>query len=445
MVGCRGFVSLLIIFLFFLRSYGTLDLELTQGVVAAIPIAILPFSGPRILVPGGEAITEVVKNDLQNSGQFRVMGPSLNNFNRIPKSLQKIDYSFWKAQKVSAIMIGVINPLGLNRYQVAFTLLSAFDSDNIFLSDSFNVSAKEMRNLAHHISDLIYQKLTGVRGIFSTKIAYIFLQRPLNKVDKYTLEVMDEDGFNPKPLLVSDMPIMSPNWSPDGQKIVYVSFEGHRSSIYIQDLKTGTRQRISDTPGINGAPAFSPDGNRLALVLSKMGNPNIYILSLPGGQLQEITQDWSINTEPAWSTDGKSLLFTSDRDGTPQIYEYSLQNGSITRLTYRGDYNAKASFLKNGQSIVMMHRDYGLFGIARQNLITGYVQILTAGGSDESPSVAPNGKMIIYSAEYDSNRRVLAQVSADGQIKLHLPSRDGIVQEPAWSPFLNSKLSRGNL
>ncbi|MFW0092372.1 MAG: Tol-Pal system beta propeller repeat protein TolB [Coxiella-like endosymbiont] len=432
MVKHRGFVSL-IIFLFFLPAYGTLDLELTQGIVAAIPIAVVPFAGPRILVPGNQTVTEVIKNDLQNSGQFRVIGPPINDLDQIPESLQD---NYWHTQKVSAIMGGAIHPLGLNRYRVAFTLMNVFGSDNVLLSDSFSINSKEMRNLAHHISDLIYQKLTGVRGIFSTKVAYILLQRSLSKADKYTLEVMDVDGFNPKPVLVSDMPIMSPSWSPDGQKIAYVSFEGHRSSIYLQDLMTGVRQRISDSPGINGAPAFSPDGSRLALVLSKMGNPNVYILSLDSGQLQEITQDWSINTEPAWSADGKSLLFTSNRDGTPQIYEYSLQHGTVTRLTYRGDYNAKASFLQDGQSIIMMHRDYGLFGIARQNLITGYMQILTKGGSDESPSVAPNGKMIIYSTEYN-DRGVLAQVSVDGQIKLRLPSRDGIVQEPAWSPFLN--------
>ena len=431
----RSFVSL-VIFLFFLPTYGMLNLELTQGIVAAIPIAVVPFAGPRILVPGNQTVAEVIKNDLQNSGQFRVIGPPLNNLDQIPESLQGIDYSHWQAQKVSAIMIGATHPLGLNRYRVAFTLMNVFGSNNVLLSDSFSINAKEMRNLAHHISDLIYQKLTGVRGIFSTKVAYILLQRFLSKADKYTLEVMDADGFNPKPLLVSDMPIMSPSWFPNGQKIAYVSFEGHRSSIYLQDLMTGTRQRISDAPGINGAPAFSPDGGRLALVLSKMGNPNVYILSLGSGQLQEITRDWSINTEPAWSSDGKSLLFTSNRDGTPQIYEYSLQNSTVTRLTYRGDYNAKASFLQDDQSIIMMHRDYGLFGIARQDLITGYIQILTKGGSDESPSVAPNGKMIIYSTEYNDHG-VLAQVSVDGQIKLRLPSRDGIVQEPAWSPFLN--------
>lgn len=432
---CYSFLSLVIMFLFFLPAYSMLDLELTQGIAAAIPIAVASFTGPEILVPGKETVAEVIKNDIQNSGQFQVIGP--NNLDQIPKSLQEINYSYWQTKKVNAVVIGAIRRLGLNRYQIAFTLLNVFCPNNVLLSDSFSVDTGEMRNLAHHISDLIYQKLTGIRGVFSTKIAYILLQRSPDKADKYRLEVVDVDGFNPKLLLISDMPIMSPSWSPDGQKIAYVSFEGHRSSIYLQDLVTGMRQRISDTPGINGAPAFSPDGNYLALVLSKTGNPNVYILSLANRQLQEITQDWSINTEPAWSADGKSLLFTSDRDGTPQIYEYSLKNGTTTRLTYRGNYNAEASFLQNSRSIIMMHRDYGLFRIARQDLTTGYMQILTQGDSDESPSVAPNGKMIIYSTEC-GNRGVLAQVSVDGQIKLRLPSRDGIVQEPAWSPFLNS-------
>ena len=425
---------LISIFLFFLPAYGTLDLELTQGMIAAIPIAVVPFAGPKILVPGNETITEVVKNDLQNSGQFRVIGP--DDFHQTPESSQEINYSYWRAQKVNAVVIGVIHPLGLNYYRIAFTLMNVFGSDNVLLSDSFSVNVKEMRNLAHRIGDLIYQKLTGVRGVFSTKVAYVLLRRSPDKADKYSLEVVDSDGFNPQPLLISDMPIMSLSWSPDGQKIAYVSFEGHRSSIYLQNLATGRRQRISDAPGINGAPAFSPDGSRLALVLSKTGDPNIYILNLASGRLRDITQDWSIDTEPAWSADGKSLLFTSNRDGTPQIYECSLQNDTVTRLTYLGDYNAKASFLQDGRSIVMMHRDHGLFGIARQDLTTGCMQILTQSGFDESPSVAPNRKMIIYSTKY-GDRRVLAQVSIDGQIKLRLPSQEGIVQEPAWSPFLN--------
>lgn len=419
--------------LFFIPAYGALDLELIQGMTSAIPIAIAPFAGTSVSVPGDQTILQVIKNDLQKSGQFRVMGP--DNLGQTPESVQEVNYSYWRKQKVNAVVIGAIRPSGINHYQVTFTLVNVFDLDNVLLSDSFNVRVQNLRSLAHHISDLIYQKLTGVRGVFPTRIAYVLVQRSPDKPPVYTLEVADADGFNPQPLLVSHMPIMSPTWSPDGKKIAYVSFEGQHAAIYVQNLSTGQRKRISDAPGINGAPAFSPNGTCLALVLTKTGNPNIYVLNLATKQLREIINDWAIDTEPAWSPDGKILLFTSNRDGTPQIYKYSFSDNAITRLTYRGDYNARASFFPDGKSIVMMHRENGLFGIAYEDLTTGRLQILTQSGADESPSLAPNGKMIIYATEY-GGQGVLAQVSINGQVKLRFPSKEGIVQEPAWSPFL---------
>jgi TolB protein len=417
-------------------SYAALDLELTQGMNAAIPIAIVPFAGPAVTVPGDQTLTGVIKDDLQNSGQFRVTGP--DNLAQSPNALSEVNYGYWRKQGVNDLVIGSIQSLGGNQYQVAFTLVSVFsaaNSDNVILSQSFRVEADNLRNLAHHISDMIYQSLTGVRGVFSTKIAYILVQRSADMSAKYTLEVADADGFNPRPLLVSNEPIMSPTWSPDASKIAYVSFEGHHAAIYTQAVATGRRQLVSDAPGINGAPAFSPDGRQLALVLTKNGNPNIYLLDLNGGNLRAVTSDPYIDTEPAFSADGKSLLFTSSRDGTPQIFEYSFNSGKISRVSYRGDYNARADFLPDEQSIVLMHRENGLFGIARQSLSNGQMQILVQGGADESPSLAPNGRMIIYATQYGS-RGVLAQVSIDGRVKLRLPAREGSVQEPAWSPFL---------
>ena len=425
----------LIVSLFFISAHGALDLELTQGVASAIPIAIMFFTRIPFLVSGDQTIPEVIINDLQKSGQFRVI--VLNNFGQTLKSVQQVNlnYGYWKKQKVNAVVVGTIRALGINHYKVAFTLVNVFDSDNVLLSESFDVGIQDLRSLAHHISDLIYQKLTGVKGIFSTRIAYILVQRFPGRPPKYTLEVADSDGFNPQPLLVSHMPIMSPTWSPDGKKIAYVSFEGQHPAIYIQNLATGQRQQISNFPGINGAPAFSPDGTRLALVLTKTSNLNIYVLNLMTKQLCKITNDWAIDTEPAWSPDGKTLLFTSNRDGTPQIYRYSFSNGRITRLTYRGNYNARASFFPDGKSIVMMHRENNLFGIAYKDLVTGQFQVLIQNGADESPSLAPNGRMVIYATEY-RDQGVLAQVSIDGQVKLRLPSRDGRIQEPAWSPFV---------
>lgn len=419
--------------LFFIPIYA-LDLELTKGMTSAIPIAIKPFAGQSVSISGNQTIPQVIKNDLQQSGQFRVMGP--NNLVQTLKFLQQINYHYWQKQKVNAVIIGAIRPSGINHHQVAFTLVNVFDSNNVLLSNSFNVGTQNLRSLAHHISDLVYQKMMGVRGIFSTRIAYVFVRHFSDKSSTYTLEVADADGFNPQPLLVSHMPIMSLTWSPDGKKIAYVSFEKQHAVIYMQNLTTGQRQSISNTPGINGAPAFSPDGTRLALVLTKTGNPNIYVLNLLTKRLIEITNDWAIDTEPAWSPDGKTLLFTSNRDGTPQIYKYSFRNNAVTRLTYQGDYNARASFLPDGKSIVMMHQENGLFSIAYEDLTTWRLRILAQSGVDESPSLAPNGKMVVYATQY-RGRGILAQVSIDGQIKLRFPSRDGIVQEPAWSPFLS--------
>lgn len=417
-----------------------LDLELTQGMMAAIPIAIVPFAGSPVQVAGNQDFLEVIKNDLQNSGQFRVTGPG--HLEQTPQNASEINFSFWRKQGVNDVVMGSIQPLGGSQYQVSFSVISVFsngahsDNDNVVMSQTFRTNSSGMRGLAHHISDLIYQSLTGVRGVFSTKIAYILVQRYPNSKAKYTLEVADADGFNPQPLLNSAEPIMSPTWSPDGHKIAYVSFEGHHAAIYTQDVYTGRRQLVSDAPGINGAPAFSPDGRQLALVLTKTGNPNIYLLDLDSGNFKPLISDPYIDTEPTFSVDGQTLLFTSNRNGTPQIFQYSFNSGKISRLTYRGDYNARADFLPKDLGIVVMHRENGLFSIAKQDLSDNQMQVLVASGADESPSLAPNGRMVIYATQY-GNRGVLAQVSIDGRVKLRLPAREGSVQEPAWSPFLN--------
>ena len=422
-------------------AYAALDLELTQGIDAALPIAVVPFANETPNAPGNEALSQIVVRDLQNSGQFRVKTTGL--MDEHPTTVSQVDREYWRSRGVDDVLIGQVKSLGGRRYNVSFQLVSTVGTDpktdavdTTLLNKTYNTSQAGLRALAHHISDVVYQKLIGIRGIFSTKVAYVLEQRRRHQPTKYTLEIADIDGFNPQTLLISTQPIMSPTWSPDGTKLAYVSFEGHRASIYLQNLATAQRQQIACYPGINGAPAFSPDGKQLALVLTLTGNPKIYTLDLQTKRLTRLTNGYAIDTEPAWAPDGKSILFTSSRGGNPQVYRYLLANAQIDRITFDGNYNARPSFLPDEKSFIMMHRETGMFGIAREDLASGQVDVLTQTGADESPSVSPNGQMIIYATEY-SGRGVLAFVSTDGRIKLRLPAREGSIREPAWSPFLS--------
>jgi TolB protein len=434
----RQLIFIFSLWLVFPSGYAMLDLELTQGVTSAQPIAIIPFSGGQVFASGNIGVSNLIKKDLQNSGEFNVLSPQPQL--QQSKNTAPVNATYWRKKRVDSLVQGSIQPLGRDQYKVNFKLINTYvakddKSTRVLIDRSFQVDKAGLRNLSHHISDLIYQKLIGVKGIFSTKVAYVLVQRHPGQPVRYSLDVSDIDGFNPHTLLTSSEPIMSPTWTPNAAQLAYVSFEKHRATVYLQDVATGRRQRLSEAPGINGAPAFSPDGSKLALVLSKTGNPKIYIVDINSKKTRELTFGWSIDTEPNFSADGKNLLFTSNRDGSPQIYDYNFKTKKTTRLTYNGNYNARASFLPGADAIVMMHRGNGLFGIATQDLASGRVSILTQTGLDESPSVAPNGKMVIYATKY-GGRGVLAQVSVDGRIKLRLPAQEGVVQEPAWSPFI---------
>lgn len=405
-------------FVFCNSAHALLSLELTRGVAGAIPINIVPF------VVQGESpsqdVSGIVSNDLQNSGRFNVSS----------------------AANADNIVKGSVESLGGDRYQVNFQLLDAFKSkssnqQSAILSQKFTVSGNELRSAAHHISDLIYQKITGVRGIFSTRLAYVVVQRSLSGQARYILEVSDQDGYNPHALLTSTDPIMSPSWSPNGKQIAYVSFENKHAAIYVQDVSSGGRRLLSEFPGINGAPAWSPDGRRLALVLSKSGSPNIYTMDLGSRQLTQLTHDYYINTEPSFSSKGGKLIFTSNRSGNPQIYEMDLGSRAVSRVTYDGNYNARPSFTPDSNHIVVLNRESGMYNIGIMDLDTGSFHVLTNSSMDHgSPSVAPNGSMIVYEA-YDAGRNVLGMVTTDGKISLRLPARNGEVQDPAWSPFLS--------
>jgi TolB protein len=432
----RKIISLLLLITTLILPYSVfamLSMELTQGVAGAIPIAIVPFATNAGDLP--QDVAAVISDDLQNSGRFKVYGKSA--LREYPSDARQVSARYFRGLGTDQVVIGKVNSLGADRYQVSFQLLDMYQGSQaagVVLNKSYMVSAKTLRAVSHHISDLIYQQLTGMRGVFSTKIAYVVVQRSSTGPTRYSLEVADQDGYNPRPLLNSPEPIMSPAWSPNAKQIAYVSFENHRANIYLQEMATGARRLLTHFSGINGAPAWSPDGRKLALVLSKSGSPNIYIMDIASQNLNQLTRDFYINTEPAFSPDGRSLLFTSNRGGGTQIYQINLANKVASRVSYDGDYNARASFTRDGKSIAMIHRVSGIYNIALLDLNTGTTRVLGGTAVDSaSPSIAPNGSMILYETLY-GGRNVLAMVSADGRVQLRMPARNGEAQDPAWSP-----------
>jgi TolB protein len=407
---------------FFTQGIYALDLELTQGVNTALPIGIHSFGSDN----AAHTITQVIDHDLRLSGQFKIIPDMVG--------VDSPSMGYWQRAGADSLLQGRVASLGSQRYEVSFQLLDPAAGGHQLLAKKYQVNERQLRALAHHISDEVYQKLTGERGVFSTRIAYVLVRRNSQQT-QYSLEIADMDGVAPQSLLLSTEPIMSPTWSPDGRQLAYVSFEKKKSQIFTVDVATGSRRLLTDFTGINGAPSWSPDGRTLAVVLSKGGSPKIYLVDLGSGSMKQVTFGNAIDTEPRFSPDGKSLLFTSGRGGSPQIYRIQLANGQITRITYDGNYNARASFTPNQQQIVMLHRDDQQFHIGTQTLGNNTINVLTHSPMDESPSVAPNGRMILYATRYQ-DQGILAIVSLDGQMNTKLPIRDGDIQEPAWAPFL---------
>jgi TolB protein len=422
--------GLLLLLLFAGTAQAALTIEITQGVEGALPIAVVPFgwSGDTGTAPVN--IAAIISADLSRSGRFEPLADS--DLVAHPTDAQQVLFHNWRMVNVDNLVIGKISQTTPGQYTVQFQLIDILRGKQI-AGYSFPAAHQDMRRVAHHIADLVYEELTGERGAFNTRVAYITTSGPISN-RRYTLMVADSDGYHPQTILTSKQPLMSPSWSPDAKQIAYVSFEKKTAEIYVQEVVTGSRRKLASFKGINGAPRWSPDGRRLALTLSRDGNPEIYTMDLKSRALNRLTTNSAIDTEPCWSPDGTNIVFTSSRGGSPQLYRMSSAGGKATRLTFDGKYNADADFSPDGRKLAMVHRESGDYRIAVLDLESGALRVLTDGQQDESPSFSPNGSIIIY-ATGEGSREVLAAVSADGRFRQRLSLQAGNVREPSWSPF----------
>ena len=407
-----------------------LIIEITGGTESALPIAIVPFGGEGFSAP--EDISAVIQNDLSRSGRFAPL-PAADLISQ-PHEKSDINFKDWRLLRSEGLLVGKVSSLDGETYQVQFQLFDVYKGQQL-VGKRYQVPASGLRRLAHQISDQVYQALTGDIGVFSTRLAFVSIVNNADGSKKYSLQVSDSDGANPRTVLQSKQPILSPNWASDGERLAYVSFENGKAEVFVQEMRSGRRNSVAAFKGLNSAPAWSPDGKKLALTLSKAGNSEIYILELASGKLSRVTHNsQAIDTEAVWMPNGRELLFTSDRGGRPQIYKVSADGGRAKRITFEGRYNASPDISSDGRTLAVVHGLNGKFYIAVQDLDSGAVLVLTETGRDESPSFAPNGRMILYATEKKGHGE-LAAVSVDGRIHQRLGESGRDVQEPAWSPI----------
>jgi len=409
-----------------------LTIEITQGVDSGLPIAIVPFGLSGRETPR-QNVVAIVEADLARSGRFAPLDKQ--TFVSRPTTDRQVIFKDWRIVKAEALVIGSVKPAGSGRWQVDFRLYDIYKETQL-AGYSYTVKDDKLRAVAHQISDIIYEKLTGEPGVFSTRIAYV-VREQVGKKSRFKLQIADADGYNPVTILTSPEPLISPAWSPDGTRLAYVSFEQRRPVLYVQNVISGARSRVAQFDGINSAPAWSPDGTRLALTLSRDGNPEIYVLRLSDNQLTRLTRHPAIDTEPAWSPDASEIVFTSDRGGKPQIYRMRSDGSRVERLTFEGEYNARASYSPDGKMLTLLSGGSGRYHAALLHLSASVLQVLTDTPLDESPTFAPNGRMVLYATDR-GGRGVLASVSSDGRVRQTLKLQEGDIREPAWSPFQRS-------
>jgi TolB protein len=386
-----------------------------------IPVAVAAFADEAV---APQQISAIIKADLERSGAFRVIDGGA----AIADSAG-VNYSQWKARGADALVLGSVQRLADGRLDVRYKLLDTIKSSQLSAFGQ-TPAPQQTRLLAHKIADDVYEKLTGVRGVFATRIAYV-----THTGNQYRLEVADADGEGIQVALRSPEPIISPSWSPDGTKVAYVSFERRKPIVFVQNLVTQARTVIANEKGSNSAPSWSPDGSKLAVALSRDGHTQVYIVNADGSGLRRLSNSSGIDTEPQFSADGQSIYFTSDRSGGPQIYRMSVAGGEAKRVTFSGSYNISPRISSDGKTLAYISRREGGFNLYALDLASGQEQRLSDSGSDESPSFSPNGKYIMYATEA-GRRKTLAVVSVDGRVRQRLSTQAGNIKEPTWGPFM---------
>jgi TolB protein len=397
-----------------------LTIEITGGGGDQIPIAIAPFQGEAQLQP---RMSDVVEGDLGRSGRFRTLYTGPQNLNEA----SPVDFAQWRGRNADALVVGGIQPAAGGRYEVRFRLYDVPKQQSLG-GLAFTITPQQARATGHRIADFVYEKLTGDKGVFSTRIAYVVKAGP-----RFQLQIADADGANPQTAITSNEPIMSPTWAPDGARLAYVSFESKKPVVYVHNLSTGQRQAVASFRGSNSAPAWSPDGRTLAVVLSREGGSQLFLMNADGSNSRRLTSSTAIDTEPHFSPEGQWIYFTSDRGGAPQIYRIAAGGGQVQRVTFDGGYNATPRISPDGKTMAYIQRTGGSFQVAAMDLANRQTQVLTEGPRDESPSFAPNGKMILYATQV-GGRGVLAATSSDGRVKQRLSVPAADVREPAWGP-----------
>jgi len=421
----------------FTSSAQQLEVDLVGGTTTALPIAVVPMRYQGIGEVPGTDIAAVVRADLNRSGRFRTL-PEADLIEH-PTRASEVDFAIWQVLKQDYLLVGRIFDAGVaESYRIEYELFDVARRERL-LGQAMTAHTSALRDVSHQMADAVFEAVTGLRGAFWTRIAYITASHS-REGERYALVVADSDGYNPQVVVRSAQPMLSPAWSPDGRKLAYVNFERGNSEVYIQDLASGERERVSGFRGINSAPAFSPDGSKLALTLSRSGNPEIYVLDLVSKALTQLTHQYGIDTSPAWSPDGESIYFTSDRSGQPQIYQVPVTGGSATRVSFEGRYNADATVSFDGKRIAVTQGEGNVYRIALldRSFEPAHWFLITPGALDESPSFAPNAAMLVYAAR-DAGRGVLYAISADGRVRHRLALADGDVREPAWGPYRSQR------